>query len=385
MFRKTYAEINSETLESNVRQICGYYPDFKYYFGVVKGNAYGHGMQSVKALAAGGINYFATATLEEAIRIREYEYDIPILCLEPVAPEFSLTSFENGVTLTVHRHDYLEQLLEIAPAGTKVHIKLDTGMNRLGFKNPDEVKKCVELIEKSGNITLEGIYTHLATSGLNDLHYDEQLAEFKRLTGKIDLSAVPIVHIDRSLTLVHHKKPDFVNGTRLGICMYGFAQSIPSPTGLHALKRKLLLHGQMPDEPVFENSLKLKTAMSLYSEIIDVKKVKKGEFVGYGAKFTADRDITAATAAIGYYDGVPANAKAVYVNNTSCRIIGEVCMDMIQLEVPDNTKIGDRVEIFGNNIPISASAHRSGTNAYRLLTGISSRVPRIYDGKEYYL
>lgn len=167
--------------------------------------------------------------------------------------------------------------------------------------------------------------------------------------------------------------------------MYGFAQSVPSPTGLHALKRKLLLRGQMPDEPVFENGLKLKTAMALYSEIIDIKRVKKGEFVGYGAKFTADRDITVATAAIGYYDGVPTNAKSVYVNNNACRIIGEVCMDMIQLEVQDNTKIGDRVEIFGNNIPISVSAHRSGTNAYRLLTGISSRVPRIYDGKEYYL
>lgn len=385
MFRKTYAEINSEALENNVRQLRAAYPDFKYFFGVVKGNAYGHGMQSVKALAAGGINYFAVATLEEALRIRDYEYDIPILCLEPIAAEYSLTAFENGVTLTVHRKDYLEQLLQAAPMGTKVHIKLDTGMNRLGFKNAEEVRECAEMILQSDNITLEGIYTHLATSGINDAHYDAQLAEFRRLTAGIDLSAIPIVHIDRSLTLVHHKKPDFVNGARLGICMYGFGQSLPSPSGLHAVKRKLTLFGKKISEPIFENSLNLKTAMTLYSEITDIKKVKKGEFVGYGAKFTADRDITVATAAIGYYDGIPASARTVYVNNTPCRILGEVCMDMIQLEVPDGTEIGDRVEIFGQNISVASAAHRAGTNAYRLLTGISSRVPRVYDGKEYSL
>ena len=218
MFRKTYAEIDPAALENNVRQIKAAYPDYRYYFGVVKGNAYGHGMQCAKALAAGGVNYFATATLEEALRLRDYEYDIP-----------------------VHRLDYLKQLLEVAPQGTKIHLKLDTGMNRLGFKSAEDVKAAVELINSAEGIVLEGVYTHLATSGLNDPYYDRQTAAFLRLTAGIDLSAVPIVHMDRSLTLVHHKKPDFVNGTRLGICMYGFSQSVQPPSGLRALKRRLSL------------------------------------------------------------------------------------------------------------------------------------------------
>lgn len=385
MFRKTYAEIDPAALENNVRQIKAAYPDYRYYFGVVKGNAYGHGMQCAKALAAGGVNYFATATLEEALRLRDYEYDIPVLCLEPIAPEYVVRAFENGITLTVHRLDYLKQLLEVAPQGTKIHLKLDTGMNRLGFKSAEDVKAAVELINSAEGIVLEGVYTHLATSGLNDPYYDRQTAAFLRLTAGIDLSAVPIVHMDRSLTFVHHKKPDFVNGTRLGICMYGFSQSVQPPSGLRALKRRLSLLKTPISEPVFTNSLKLKTAMSFYSEIIDVKRVKKGEFVGYGAEFIADRDMTVATAAAGYYDGVLSSLGEVCVNGRRCPIIGEMCMDMMQLAVPEDTKPGDRVELFGKNIPISQAARRARTSAYRLLTGVSARVPRIYAGKEYYL
>lgn len=384
MFRKTYAEINSSAVENNIKQLREYYPNYKYYFGVVKGNAYGHGMQSVRAMASGGINYFATATLEEAIRLRDYEKDIPVLCLEPIPPETAATAQQLGVTITVHRLDYLEKLLPMAANGTKIHLKLDTGMNRLGLKTADEVKTAVALIKKSKSVILEGIYTHLATGGINDGYYDAQLAAFRRLTADIELSEIPIVHIDRSLTLVHHKKPDFVNGARLGICMYGFSQSLPEPTGLRALKRRLSVCGGI-SRPVFSNTLRLKTALTLYSEIIDVKPIGKGEFVGYGANFTAKHDITVATAAIGYYDGASAALREVCINGKRCPIIGEGCMDMLQLAVPSDTKPGDKVEIFGEKISISEAAKRSGINAYKLLTGISARVPRVYDGKEYYL
>lgn len=384
MFRKAYALIESGALENNVRRIREKYTDYKYYFGVVKGDAYGHGMQSVKALKAGGINYFAVATLEEAVKLRQYDSEAPVLCLEPVSVEYAERAAELGVTLTVHRLDYLEALIAVAPCGTRVHLKLDTGMNRLGFKNALEVERAVELIRNSGNIMLEGIYTHLATSGLNDGYYDKQLSVFCRLTENIKLSEIPIVHIDRSLTLVHHKKPDFVNGTRLGICMYGFSQSVPAPTGLRALKRRLLLKGK-GSEAIFSNELKLETAMSLYSEIIDIKDVKKGEFVGYGAKFIAESDMRAAVTAIGYYDGATAALGEVCVNGRRCPIIGESCMDMLQLSVSDEVQVGDMVELFGKDIPIAQAARKSGVSAYKLMTGISSRVPRVYEGKEYYL
>ena len=385
MFRKTYAEIDSTALTENIKKIREYFPEYEYCFGVVKGNAYGHGMQTVNALVNGGVNYLAVATLEEAVKIRAYNQQTPILCLEPIDKEYLSIAKQNNVTLTIHRLDILENTVQSGINGLKVHLKVDSGMNRLGFKSKEDFKKAVEMINECGNLMLEGIYTHLATSGLNDVWYDKQVESFKKITADIDLTKIPIVHIDRSLTLVHHKKVDFVNGMRLGIAMYGFAQSIPSPTGLAKIKRTLRLRKTPISEPIFENSLKLNTAMKLYSEIIDVKKVKKGEFVGYGADFTAESDMNVATVAIGYYDGIKSSFGNVFCKGEKCPILGKICMDMTSVKVSDNIKCGDKVEIFGDNITIPTLTRRSGISAYHLLTGISARVPRIMDGKEYEL
>lgn len=385
MYRKTYAEIDDCALKENISKIRAYYPEYEYCFGVVKGNAYGHGMQAVNALIAGGVNYLAVATLEEALKVRIYNREIPILCLEPIDMEYLSIAKENDVTITIHRLDYLEGAIQSRVDGLKIHLKVDSGMNRLGFKSKDDLTKAVKMINECENLMLEGIYTHLATSGLNDAWYDRQIESFKAITSDIDLTKIPIVHIDRSLTLVHHKKVDFVNGMRLGICMYGFAQSIPAPTGLAKIKRALKLRKNPISEPIFENSLKLKTAMKLYSEIIDVKRVKKGEFVGYGADYIAESDMNVATVAIGYYDGVKENFGNVFCKGEKCPILGKICMDMTSVKVSDNIKCGDKVEIFGENLTIHALTRRSGISAYHLLTGISARVPRIMNGKEFEL
>ncbi len=384
MFRKTFCSINEKNLCENVANIRKNYGDYKYCIAVVKGNAYGHGMQVVNALAEGGADYIAVATLEEALKVRKYNGDISLLCLEPICAEGLKTASDNNVTLTVSSLMVLDQVIN-SGLQFKIHLKLDTGMHRLGFDNPSDVKSAFDSISKNDNLQLEGIYTHLATSGINDAWYDRQIDRFKRLTDGIDLSAVPMVHIDRSITLVHHKKAEFVNGMRLGICMYGFAQSMATPTGLAKLKRALKMCGKQISQPIFENSLKLKTAMSLYSEIIEIKRVKKGDFVGYGAAFVADCDMNVATVAIGYYDGMNARFGAVYCGEEECPIIGELCMDMTFIKVSDNVKVGDKVEIFGDKISVRKAAAKSGLSAYRLLTGITSRVPRVMNGKEYEL
>ncbi|MDO4608347.1 MAG: alanine racemase [Clostridia bacterium] len=384
MFRKTFCLINEKNLCENVANIRENYSDYKYCIAVVKGNAYGHGMQVVNALVAGGADYIAVATLEEALKVRKYNSDIPVLCLEPICTDGLKTANDNNVTLTVSS---LASLTEIVNSDLqfKIHLKLDTGMHRLGFDKPEAVKSAFDIIGQNDNLQLEGIYTHLATSGVNDAWYDSQIARFKQLTTDIDLNQIPIVHIDRSITLVHHKKAEFVNGMRLGICMYGFAQSMATPTGLAKLKRTVKMRGKKISQPIFENSLRLKTAMSLYSEIIEIKRVKKGEFIGYGAAFTAIQDMNVATIAIGYYDGMNAHFGSVYCGGKKCPIIGELCMDMTFIEVDGSAKVGDRVEIFGDNISVREASLKSGLSAYRLLTGITSRVPRVMNGKEYEL
>ncbi len=385
LYRNTYAEINEEILHANVCEIVKNYPEYKYYFGVVKGNAYGHGMHIVNSLIKGGVNYLAVATLEEAIKVREFNVDIPILCLEPISLEFIEDIIKYNVSITVTSLDYFKALNEITPEKQiKIHIKLDTGMNRLGIKEKDELDKLFS-INAHQNVFIEGIYTHLATAGINDFWLEKQIENFKKLTANIDLSSIPIVHLGRSITLVHHKKPDFVNGVRLGICMYGFSQSIPEPSGLHKIKRNIMLKlGRIPDA-VLQNNLKLKTAFTLYSTVIDVKKIKKGEFVGYGAGFIANSDMSVATVAIGYYDGVNKAIKNVIVNGKKCEILGDLCMDMTHIAVPENTAIGDKVEFFGDKISIKEASRNAGTSAYKILTGITSRVPRIYNQEEYYI
>lgn len=382
MFRKTYVKINNKALTSNIKEIISKYNNYKYYFGVVKGNAYGHGDYIVNDLIKGGINYLAVSSLEEAISIRKYNKEIPILCLEPISIEYIKDILDNDVTITIESIDYVKELInKKLDKQLKVHIKLDTGMSRLGFTNKEELNESINLLKDNRNILLEGIYTHIATSGINDIYYDKQISTFNYLTKDINLKEIPIIHIGRSMTLVNHSKLDFVNGIRLGICMYGFNNSIKEPTGLRKFKRDRLLKKLNISETTLTNDLNLKTAFSLYTEVMSIRNVKKGSFVGYGANYIANEDIIVATLPIGYVDGMNKLMKYVSINNKKYEIIGDICMDMTMIKIDDTIKLHDKVEIFGDNISIREVSRRLNTNAYHVVTGITTRVPRVYDDK----
>ena len=381
MYRKTHVKINEENLTNNIKEIISKYNNYTYYFGVVKGNAYGHGDYIVNDLIKGGVNYLAVSSLEEAISIRKYNKEIPILCLEPIDLLYLKEIEDNNVTITVESIDYIKELInKKLNKKVKVHLKLDTGMNRLGFKEKEELTKVIDLLKENKNIYLEGIYTHMATSGINDIYYDKQINKFIDLTK--DIKEIPIVHIGRSMTLVNHPKLDNVNGVRLGICMYGFNNSIPTPTGLRKVRRNLRLKKMNISESILTNNLNLKTAFTLYTEVMSIRKVKQGEFVGYGANYIANEDIIVATLPIGYYDGIDKDMKYVSINNKKYEIIGDICMDMTIIKVDDTVKLHDQVEVFGDSIPIKEVARNMQTNAYHVLTGISTRVPRVYDNNK---
>lgn len=379
MYRNTYVKIDNSVLTDNVKKIIDKYDNYKYYIGVVKANAYGHGDYIVNDLIKGGINYIATSSLEEAISIRKYNKEIPILVLEPISQEHLNVIEDNNISITIDSLDYAKSLLKNKlKHQLKVHIKLDTGMNRLGIKNKEEVNKTISILKENKDIFIEGIYTHLATSGINDIYYDKSIAKFKELTSNIDLSQIPIVHLNRSITLVHHKTYNFETGVRLGIIMYGFNQSLPSPTGLRKLKRNLLVKKLGISDSILSNNLDLHTAFSLYSEVISLRQVKKGEFVGYGANYIAKEDIIVATIPIGYNDGMKQGMKYVSINNKLYELVGDICMDMITVRVDNNVKLNDKVEIFGDNISIKDVSINTNSNAYHILTGITNRVPRLY-------
>lgn len=379
MYRKTYALIDLDVLKSNVKEIASKYP-YKYYIGVVKANAYGHGDYSINSLIDGGINYLAASSLEECLSLRNRNSSIPILCLEPITYEFLNLCESNNITITIPDMDYFNGLDK--NLNLKAHIKIDNGMNRLGFKDKDEVKSVVDSLNES-SIYLEGIYTHFATSGMWDKHFDDGLTKFKEITSLIDLSKIPIIHLGRSLTLVQHEMPSFVNGVRLGIIMFGFAQKMKEPTGLRLIKRNHYLKKNGISPVKFTNDLNLNTAFSLRSEIMCIKDVKASEYVGYGAKFVADMDMKIGIMPIGFADGLLKQNEGlmVKINDKEYPIIGELGMDMTTVMIDDSVNLHDEVIIYDN---ISKRSKELGVSAYQLFTSVTTRVPRLYKEDDKY-
>lgn len=384
MYRQTYLEVDCEKLKNNIIEIKKNYPDYNYYFGVVKANAYGHGSYIINSLIAGGINYLAVSSLEEALSLRTYNSEIPILVLEPINLDYIEICIQNNITITVSNTEYLKNLLKTELSNKlKLHIKIDSGMSRLGIQTKEDFNFIIQNIPQNSKLFLEGIYTHFATSGILDKHWDDQLENFKKITQDIDLSTIPIVHMGRSLTLVNHPKIPFCNGIRLGIIMYGMSQSMPQATGFRAFLRNIRNNynkKKLKISPTTTtNNLKLQTAITLYSEVMDLRKIKKNNFVGYGASYVSDTDSIIATIPIGYADGVPRKIKHVVINNKKYNVVGNMCMDMLCVKVDDTVKLGDKVILIGGDkLPVKAVANECGINTYSLFTGITTRVPRVY-------
>ena len=386
MYRKTYVEIDEEILKKNTKEIIKKYNQYKYYIGVVKNNAYHHGIKSVNSLIEGGINYLAVSSLEEAMEIRKFNMEIPILVLEPIDLEFMDDVVMNKVTITVDSLSYVEKLNKLdLPYNLNIHLKIDSGMNRLGFKEKEGINKAVELINKNEKLNLEGIYSHFATSGVQDIYYDKQVNTFLDLTSDIDLNSIPIIHCDRSLTFVKHEKLEFVNGVRLGIILFGFSGSSSVGKGLKKsirnLKRNLYVKRHHISPSILENDLKLSTAFKMYSSVMSLRKVKKGEVVGYNAEYKVKKDGIIATLPVGYADGVTKKFGYVVIRKKRYQIVSDA-MDMLMVLVDESVRIKDKVEIFGDTMSVRETANRLGVNAYHLFNLISTRVPRMHKTSE---
>lgn len=386
MYRKTYVSIDNKIIENNTKEIIKKYNKYKYYIGVVKNNAYHHGIKIIDSLINSGINYLAVSSLEEALEIRKINNNIPILVLEPVSLDYLDDLLLNNITITIENLDYLKSLNEInLRYNLNIHLKIDSGMNRLGFKENNEINEAVRIIKENEKLTLEGIYTHFSTSGYNDIYYDLQLENFKNLTKDINLKEIPIVHIDKSLTLVRHKKENFTTGVRLGIILYGFDNKVNVDNSLKGkirnFKRNLYIKKHNISESIIDNNLNLHTAFSLYSTVLSLRHIKKEDIVGYNACYKAKKEAIVATIPIGYADGVTKDFKYVFINNQKYEIISDY-MDMISVLVDENVKLNDKVEIFGDNISIKEVTKRLKTNSYHLFNQISNRVPIIYKNNE---
>ena len=386
MHRETYIEINLDKLCHNVNNIIETFNDYRYYIGVVKGNAYGHGEYISKYIIESGINYLAVATLDEALNVRKYvDKSFPILCLQPIDLKYIKEIIDNNITMCVSNIEYFYNLKNIETnTPIKFHLKLNTGMNRLGISNPNEVKQIFEDSKECNNLIFEGIFTHLSSSGVYDSLYDEQIKRFKDLTEQIDLSKIKIVHIGRSTTLDFHQKLDFCNGVRIGIMMYGISSTFPSNSGIKAklrnLKYSYIRNKNKLSIPYSECKTDLKQCLTLKSKVIDIQSVKVGDQVGYGSNNRMTKNGLVATIPIGYSDGLLTNYKNFYVkiNDKKYDVTGSINMGMISVLVDESVKVGDIVTLIDENDNYKRIASFFNVSPYVLMTSLNKNIPRIY-------
>ncbi len=352
MYRNTYVEVNLSNLSYNVKTLIKRYNSYKYYFGVVKADSYGHNdIATVKTIIDAGCNYLCVATLDEALTIRKEIKNIPILCLGIIDTKYIKECIKNNITITISNLDYIYNIKEKSNK-LKVHIKINTGMNRLGINNKDEFNKVYELIKERDYI-LEGIYTHIYNVN-NKEDTLKQYDLFEKITGDINLKDIPIVHIGASEATEFYSKREYANGCRLGISMYGL---------------------------VDYKDIEFKSTFSLYSEVIQINEVEDG-IVGYNGSYKVNGKERIAVIPIGYADGIirKNTGRNVYINNKAYPIVGNICMDMLFVKVDDSIKVGDRVAVIKDIEHIKEIAKYLDTITYEVICSINKRVPRVYKG-----
>ena len=350
MYRNTFVEVNLANLEYNIKALIKKYKDYKYYFGVVKADCYGHNdVLTVKTIIKGGCNYLAVATLDEALMIRKKIKNIPILCLGIVDIRYIPLCVKNDITITISNFNYLN-CIDNENTKLKVHVKINTGMNRLGINNKNEFDKVYSLIKKN-KFLLEGIYTHIYNAA-DKKDTMEQYKRFEEITYNINLEEIPIVHVGASEATEFYSKRKYANGCRLGISMYGLLDC---------------------------SDVKLKSTFKLYSEVIQINEVKDG-VVGYNGTYKVNGREKIAVVSIGYADGIirKNTGRDVYINNKMYKIVGNICMDMLFVKVDESVKVGDKVEIIKDINHIRRIAKHLDTITYEVICSIGKRVPRIY-------
>ena len=350
--RKTFCEVNLKNLKSNIEKIISTHNDYSYYFGVVKADCYGHGdLSSIQHIIDGGCNYLAVATMKEALFIRDNYKDIPILFLGCVNYDDIGLCNEKNITISICNLEHAKMIREYTDkyncSNLKCHIKINTGMNRLGVSKENEF---LEVFDLASNICIEGIYSHIYEAS-NEEVYLKQLERFKNIVNLIDVTNM-IIHLSASDALVNYSKPDFINGCRLGIIMYGFTDKI-----------------------------KLDSTFRVVSEVIQINTLNKGDTLGYNGLYQATSDNEKiAVIPIGYADGIirKNTGRYVYINNKKYNIVGNICMDMLFIKVDDSVSVYDQVEILKDIEHINYVSEYLDTIPYEVMCTVSKRVERVY-------
>lgn len=366
----TWAEINLDNIRFNLNNIKKLLKEDTKICAAIKANAYGHGSVKIAQFLEDKVNYFAVARLEEAIELRENEIKLPILCLGYI-PENSLEiAIRNNIIMTVYSLEMAQKISDISSninQNAIIHIKLDTGMSRLGFKCDNSSIEDICNIYNLANIKVEGIYTHFATADEKDKSFTyKQYERFKFVIDELEKRKIdiPIKHTSNSAATMDFDELQF-DMVRCGIVLYG----------------------HYPSEDVCKEKLPLKPAMTLKTTISHIKEIDANTGISYGLKYKSIDNEKIATIPIGYADGFTRLQKnpKVSIKGEVFDVVGRICMDqcMVKINKDIDIKIGDEVIIFGEgNMTVEKIANDLETINYEVLCMVSRRVDRIYMEKD---
>ena len=356
---RTHTEINLEAIRRNAKAIKAY--TGKRLIAVVKADAYGHGVVRVTEALHAVADMFAVATIEEGAALRQTGIREPILVLFSSLREQATEIIEYGLTPTIGDWEFADTLNDVTSGIVNVHVNINTGMNRSGVCWMEAVQ-FLSRLKTLHQLTVEGIFTHLATADEADKSYVfTQLKRFSSVLEKIANSG-ELIHAANSAAALAIPEAHF-DAVRPGLSLYGIY-------------------------PSSERPIKLKPALTWKTRIGWVGTISEGEGVSYGLTYKASRETRVAMVQVGYGDGYPralSGVGEVLIGGARRPIIGRICMDVsvVRLEPTDNVSVGDEVVLIGKQgnaeITVDEIAHRTGTISYEILTQIRTRVTRVFN------
>jgi len=372
--------VDLKAIDFNIKQFRRLINPETKIMAIVKANAYGHGLfevarQSLKS----GADYLGVISAEEALLLRKHGILQPILVLGAVTKDEVAPLIRNKVALSLYSEESYRMVARIADIINRkaiVHIKVDTGINRIGFANLDTALRIIKLVDsKHRQFDLEGIYSHLASvEEMNQSYTKDQILIFERLLAKIEKAdiTIPIVSLAASSAAIMLPESRF-NCVRVGISLYGIWAS----RGIELwAKRNKKTRG-----------FKLKPALAYKTKLVHIKRVKAGSYIGYGCSYQAKSAMTIGVIPVGYAEGIPrhlSNMGFALLKGAVVPFVGRVCMNMTILDISKRprAKVGDEVVLIGKSInkEITATdiADWAGTINYEIISRIPEHIERIY-------
>lgn len=372
-YQRVYAQVDLTAIEENMVQMKRNIAADTQLMGVIKTDGYGHGSVPIAKCLENKecIFGFAVATAEEAYMLRKAGIHKPLLVLGYTFPYSYERLAQEDIRPTIFRSDSLEELSAAAQRAGKtlrVHIKVDTGMSRIGIVPDEEGIEFIRQVLAAPNLEIEGIFTHFARADeLDKTDAYRQLKCFQNFITQIESQCnyhIPIKHCSNSAGIVELPEAN-MDVVRAGITLYGL----------------------YPSSEVSQSILTLRPALSLYSHIVYCKNLHQGQSVSYGGTFTAEKEMRIATIPVGYGDGYPrslSNKGWVLIRGRKARILGRICMDQFMVDVTEipNAQEGDLVTLIGRDgeevITAQILAELSGRFHYEFVCDLGKRIPRVY-------